>query len=127
MMLLPLYVHPLVDPLGWESLCQGGDRVTAIVNVHNGPGADRDEVYAVAPAYPLAKFNRPNLFELWFICGCQSLRSQTAEFFVIDKLFNRWVSSADRTTRILLQPQFAKLKLPGIKQEQTVYQNSFCS
>jgi hypothetical protein len=50
MMLLPLYIHPLVDPMGWESLCQSGDRVTAIVNVHNGPGAARDEVYAVATA-----------------------------------------------------------------------------
>ncbi len=51
MMLLPLYIHPLVDPLGWESLGQcRGDRVTAIVNVHNGPGEDRDEVYTVATA-----------------------------------------------------------------------------
>jgi hypothetical protein len=48
MMLLPLYVHPLVDPLAWDSLCHGADRVTAIVNVHDGPGEERDEVYAVA-------------------------------------------------------------------------------
>jgi hypothetical protein len=53
MMLLPLYIHPLADPMAWESLCQGSDsapRVTAIVNVHDGPGEFRDEVYAVATA-----------------------------------------------------------------------------
>jgi hypothetical protein len=48
MMLLPLYVHPLADPPAWDSLCHGGDRVTAIVNVHDGPGEQRDEVYAEA-------------------------------------------------------------------------------
>jgi hypothetical protein len=46
-MLLPLYVHPLVDPVAWDSLPQAGAGWT-IVNVHNGPGAGRDEVYAVA-------------------------------------------------------------------------------
>jgi len=51
MMLLPLYVHPLVDPDAWESLCRSTERPTTIVNVHNGPGgAGRDEVYAVATA-----------------------------------------------------------------------------
>jgi hypothetical protein len=48
MMLLPLYIHPLEDPRAWESVCQEGERVTAIVNVHNGPGGCRDEAYAVA-------------------------------------------------------------------------------
>jgi len=50
MMLLPLYVHPLDDPLAWESLCQGGDRVTVVVNVHDGPGRDRDDAYVVTAA-----------------------------------------------------------------------------
>jgi hypothetical protein len=48
MMLLPLYVHPLVDPDAWESLGQTTERPTVLVNVHNGPGESRDEVYTVA-------------------------------------------------------------------------------
>jgi hypothetical protein len=40
MMLLPLYVHPLVDPAAWEAVCRYSDRVTVIVNVHNGPAVD---------------------------------------------------------------------------------------
>jgi len=50
MMLLPLYVHPLADPDAWDSLGRTTDRPTAIVNVHNGPGAGRDEAYTVATA-----------------------------------------------------------------------------
>jgi hypothetical protein len=49
MMLLPLYVHPLADPEAWEALPRGGACWT-IVNVHNGPGAVRDEVYTAATA-----------------------------------------------------------------------------
>jgi len=48
MMLLPLYVHPLADPEAWECLPTGA--CWTIVNVHNGPGAGRDEVYAGATA-----------------------------------------------------------------------------
>jgi hypothetical protein len=48
MMLLPLYVHPLEDPAAWESLRRNGERVTAIVNVHDGPGEDRDDTYVKA-------------------------------------------------------------------------------
>jgi hypothetical protein len=40
MMLLPLYVHPIVDPAAWEAVWRYPDGVTVIVNVHNGPGAD---------------------------------------------------------------------------------------
>ncbi|WP_238010830.1 spherulation-specific family 4 protein [Dactylosporangium sp. AC04546] len=50
MMLLPMYVHPLVDPDAWDALCRTAERPTAIVNIHDGPGAGRDEVYAVATA-----------------------------------------------------------------------------
>lgn len=60
MMLLPLYVHPLVDPDGWESLAHPTDEITAIVNVQNGPGRCRDEVYAAATAR-LAAFEVPML------------------------------------------------------------------
>jgi hypothetical protein len=49
MMLLPLYVHPLADPEAWEALPRGGACWT-IVNIHNGPGAGRDEVYTAATA-----------------------------------------------------------------------------
>jgi hypothetical protein len=49
MMLLPLYVHPLADPEAWDALPRGGACWT-IVNVHNGPGSGRDEVYAAATA-----------------------------------------------------------------------------
>ncbi|MER7275676.1 spherulation-specific family 4 protein [Dactylosporangium sp. NPDC000244] len=49
MMLLPLYVHPLTDPEAWDCLPRGGACWT-IVNVHNGPGAGRDEVYAETTA-----------------------------------------------------------------------------
>ena len=49
MMLLPLYVHPLVDPEAWDALPRGGACWT-IVNVHNGPGGVRDEVYSSVTA-----------------------------------------------------------------------------
>ncbi|GAA3286144.1 spherulation-specific family 4 protein [Dactylosporangium vinaceum] len=49
MMLLPLYVHPLTDPEAWDNLPRGAACWT-IVNVHNGPGAARDEVYTAATA-----------------------------------------------------------------------------
>ncbi|WP_426509912.1 spherulation-specific family 4 protein [Dactylosporangium sp. McL0621] len=48
MMLLPLYVHPLADPEAWDCLPKGA--CWTIVNVHNGPGSARDEVYARATA-----------------------------------------------------------------------------
>jgi hypothetical protein len=52
MMLLPLYVHPLEDPDAWATLQarHGAERFTVVVNVHNGPGEQRDEAYAVATA-----------------------------------------------------------------------------
>jgi hypothetical protein len=50
MMLLPLYVHPLVSPDTWETLGRGGDRITAIVNVHNGPGDAVEAAYVSATA-----------------------------------------------------------------------------
>jgi hypothetical protein len=50
MMLLPLYVHPLVDPLAWEAAAAAGPGVTVVVNVHNGPGDWHEEAYAQATA-----------------------------------------------------------------------------
>ncbi|GIH06891.1 hypothetical protein Rhe02_49580 [Rhizocola hellebori] len=38
--LLPLYIHPLESPAAWETVALAGPGVTAIINVHNGPGAD---------------------------------------------------------------------------------------
>jgi hypothetical protein len=43
--LLPMYVHPLDDPDGWETLARYADAVTAVVNVHDGPGEDPDGSY----------------------------------------------------------------------------------
>jgi hypothetical protein len=36
--LLPMYVHPLDDPVGWRALTGYAGEVTVIVNVHDGPG-----------------------------------------------------------------------------------------
>ncbi|MBB5872883.1 hypothetical protein F4553_006317 [Allocatelliglobosispora scoriae] len=47
-MLIPLYVHPLVDPDAWRAVAAAGPFVTAIVNVHNGPGGDLDASYVEA-------------------------------------------------------------------------------
>jgi hypothetical protein len=38
--LLPLYVHPLESPGAWDTVALAGPEVTAIINVHNGPGPD---------------------------------------------------------------------------------------
>lgn len=43
--LVPLYVHPLVDPAAWQAVAAAGPSVTAIINVHNGPGEAIDEAY----------------------------------------------------------------------------------
>ncbi|GIF96688.1 spherulation-specific family 4 protein [Catellatospora citrea] len=48
--LLPLYVHPLVDPDAWQAVAAAGPSVTAIVNVHDGPGEMIDEAYLDATA-----------------------------------------------------------------------------
>lgn len=49
--LLPLYVHPTVDPEAWSTVAdRGGADVTAIVNVHNGPGAELEHAYATVTA-----------------------------------------------------------------------------
>lgn len=46
-LLVPAYVHPLVDPDAWNRIIALAPRVRAvIVNVHNGPGDEPD------PAYP---------------------------------------------------------------------------
>ena len=47
MILLPMYVHPLEDPAAWTELSRLGTGVTAIVNVHDGPGGGPD----VDPSY----------------------------------------------------------------------------
>lgn len=46
--LIPLYIHPLDDPSAWRAVASAGASVTAIVNVHNGPGSGIDPVYAKA-------------------------------------------------------------------------------
>lgn len=38
--LLPLYIHPLESPAAWDAVALAGPEVTAILNVHNGPGVD---------------------------------------------------------------------------------------
>ncbi|GAB4052420.1 spherulation-specific family 4 protein [Catellatospora paridis] len=48
--LVPLYVHPLVDPAAWRAVAAAGPSVTAIVNIHNGPGEAIDEAYLDATA-----------------------------------------------------------------------------
>lgn len=50
--LVPLYVHPVVDPDAWSRVARLGDAVTVVVNVHNGPGdgTDPDPVYSEATA-----------------------------------------------------------------------------
>src|SRR5690242_1865700 len=43
--LVPMYVHPLDDPAAWATLATHGPAVTAIVNVHDGPGDAPDRSY----------------------------------------------------------------------------------
>jgi hypothetical protein len=44
--LLPLYVHPVDDPAAWTAVSRAAADVTVIVNIHDGPGAWPDPVYA---------------------------------------------------------------------------------
>jgi Spherulation-specific family 4 len=44
-LLLPLYVHPAVDPGSWVAAASLGASLSVIVNVHDGPGQDLDPVY----------------------------------------------------------------------------------
>ncbi|MDT5037848.1 MAG: hypothetical protein QOE03_3033 [Micromonosporaceae bacterium] len=45
--LLPMYVHPLEDPDAWATLPAYAGSVTAVVNVHDGPGEGLDGTYRV--------------------------------------------------------------------------------
>jgi hypothetical protein len=44
-MLIPVYVHPTVDPASWQAVAAAGSTVTAIVNVHDGPGRQLEPAY----------------------------------------------------------------------------------
>jgi hypothetical protein len=46
--LIPLYVHPAVDPPAWRAVAAAGPGSTAIINVHNGPGLGPEAAYEVA-------------------------------------------------------------------------------
>jgi hypothetical protein len=46
--LLPLYVYPTDDPGAWAGAARFGPAVTAVVNVHNGPGDGYDPEYGRA-------------------------------------------------------------------------------
>ncbi|GIJ47673.1 hypothetical protein Val02_45590 [Virgisporangium aliadipatigenens] len=46
--LLPLYVYPADDPGAWTGAARYGPAVTAVVNVHNGPGDGYDPEYGRA-------------------------------------------------------------------------------
>jgi hypothetical protein len=46
--LLPLYVHPLTDPLAWAGVASAGGDLTVVVNVQNGPGRGLEPAYAAA-------------------------------------------------------------------------------
>jgi hypothetical protein len=48
--LLPLYVHPTVDPQAWSTVAALGGDVTVVVNVHNGPGQQPEPGYVAATA-----------------------------------------------------------------------------
>jgi hypothetical protein len=48
MMLIPMYMHPLEDPPAWEPHRFLASDVSLIVNVHNGPGVEGDDVYVDA-------------------------------------------------------------------------------
>jgi hypothetical protein len=48
--LLPLYVHPLVDPAAWVALARVGPAAVVVVNIHNGPGNGPDPAYDEATA-----------------------------------------------------------------------------
>jgi hypothetical protein len=48
--LIPLYAHPLADPAAWAAVAAAGRTVTAIINVHDGPGRHPDAAYAEATA-----------------------------------------------------------------------------
>lgn len=46
--LLPLYVHPTVDPQAWSTVAALEGDVTVVVNVHNGPGEQLEPAYVSA-------------------------------------------------------------------------------
>lgn len=48
--LIPLYVHPLADPAAWAAVAASGRTVTAIINIHDGPGRLPDATYDQATA-----------------------------------------------------------------------------
>jgi len=48
--LVPLYVHPVADPLAWTVAARLGTMATVVVNVHNGPGDGTDRSYLDATA-----------------------------------------------------------------------------
>ncbi|MFJ9560547.1 spherulation-specific family 4 protein [Streptomyces fuscichromogenes] len=48
-LLVPLYVHPAVDPAAWRALTRVPSRLYGVVlNVADGPGATRDPAFAAA-------------------------------------------------------------------------------
>jgi hypothetical protein len=48
-MLVPLYVHPLVDPAAWEALARSAPRLYGVVlNAADGPGSTYDPAFADA-------------------------------------------------------------------------------
>ncbi|WP_323185545.1 spherulation-specific family 4 protein [Kitasatospora sp. NBC_01287] len=51
-LLVPLYVHPAVDPAAWQAVAAAGpERVRAVVlNVANGPGPEPDQAFVQAAA-----------------------------------------------------------------------------
>ncbi len=48
-LLVPMYVHPAVDPAAWERLALHADRLHAVIlNVADGPGTTREPSFAAA-------------------------------------------------------------------------------
>ncbi|NKI44466.1 spherulation-specific family 4 protein [Streptomyces physcomitrii] len=48
-LLVPLYVHPAVDPAAWESVAEAPSRMYAVVlNAADGPGSSPDPAFAAA-------------------------------------------------------------------------------
>jgi Spherulation-specific family 4 len=48
--LIPLYVHPLVDPAAWVAATRLGRHSLVVVNVHDGPGGATEPAYAEVTA-----------------------------------------------------------------------------